>query len=155
MPRKGRLMLMKKTIRLLLVLGMLVTAIQANDVAGTWMTIDDETGKARSYITIWVENGVAWGKIDKIIAIKPGENTDPLCTECKGDEYNKRVVGMTILRGLRQDGDEWKGGTILDPNNGKSYKCKIKTENGGQILKVRGYVGFSLLGRTQVWKRAK
>jgi uncharacterized protein (DUF2147 family) len=146
---------MKKTIRLLLVLGFLVTGIQANDIAGTWMTIDDETGKPRSYITIWVENGVASGKIDKIIAIKPGENTDPLCTECKGDDYNKRVVGMTIMRGLRRDGDEWTGGTILDPNNGKTYKCKVKVENGGQILKVRGYVGFSLLGRTQIWKRVK
>lgn len=146
---------MKLSLRLLLLFLLTTLALHANDIAGTWMTIDDETGKARSYITIWVENGVAYGKIDKIIAIKPGENTNPLCTECKGDDYNKPVVGMTILRNLRQDGDEWKGGTIMDPNNGKTYKCKIKAENGGQILKVRGYIGFSLLGRTQVWKRAK
>lgn len=146
---------MKLLLRLLTVFLLTTLSLYANDIAGTWMTIDDETGKARSYITIWVENGVAYGKIDKIIAIKPGENTNPLCTECKGDDYNKPVVGMTILRNLRQDGDEWKGGTIMDPNNGKTYKCKIKAENGGQILKVRGYIGFSLLGRTQVWKRAK
>lgn len=146
---------MKLSLRLLTVFLLTTLSLHANDIAGTWMTIDDETGKARSYITIWVENGVAYGKIDKIIAIKPGENTNPLCTECKGDDYNKPVVGMTILRNLRQDGDEWKGGTIMDPNNGKTYKCKIKAENGGQILKVRGYIGFSLLGRTQVWKRAK
>jgi uncharacterized protein (DUF2147 family) len=136
-------------------MSLLATALQANDIAGTWMTIDDETGKPRSYITIWVENGVAYGKIDKIIAIKPGENTNPLCTECKGEDYNKPVVGMTIMRGLRQEGDEWKGGTIMDPNNGKTYKCKVKVEDNGKILKVRGYIGFSLLGRTQIWKRAK
>lgn len=146
---------MKKAVRIMLVLLVLITGIHANDITGTWMTIDDETGKARSYITIWIDNGVAYGKIDKIIAIKPGENTDPLCTECKGADYNKKVVGLTIMKGLKQDGDEWKGGTILDPNNGKTYKCKIKAENGSQTLRVRGYVGFSLLGRTQIWKKLK
>lgn len=146
---------MKKAVKIMLVLLVLITGIHANDITGTWMTIDDETGKARSYITIWIDNGVAYGKIDKIIAIKPGENTDPLCTECKGADYNKKVVGLTIMKGLKQDGDEWKGGTILDPNNGKTYKCKIKAENGNQTLRVRGYVGFSLLGRTQIWKKLK
>lgn len=130
-------------------------AIFANDIAGTWMTIDDETGKARSYIEITVAGDVATAKITKILAIKPGENTDPNCTECKGEDYNKKVVGLTIMRNLRQDGDEWKGGSILDPNNGKTYKCKIKAENGGTILKVRGYIGFSLIGRTQIWKKLK
>lgn len=146
---------MKTLLSLLLLPVVAMTGLRADDIAGTWMTIDDETGRARSYITIRVDDGVASGKIDKIIAIKPGEKTDPLCTECKGDEYNKPVVGMTILRGLRRDGHEWLGGTILDPNNGKTYKCKVKAENGGQVLRVRGYVGFSLLGRTQFWRRAK
>lgn len=146
---------MKTLLSLLLLPVVAMTGLRADDIAGTWMTIDDETGRARSYITIRVDDGVASGKIDKIIAIKPGEKTDPLCTECKGDEYNKPVVGMTILRGLRRDGPEWLGGTILDPNNGKTYKCKVKAENGGQVLRVRGYVGFSLLGRTQFWRRAK
>ncbi|MCX7633446.1 MAG: DUF2147 domain-containing protein [Turneriella sp.] len=125
------------------------------DIEGRWMTIDDETGKPRSYIKIWVENGVAYGSIEKIIPLKPDENTNPRCTECKGEDYNKPVVGMTILRGLRKDGDEWTGGTILDPNNGKTYKCKIKADKNGKTLKVRGYIGFSLIGRTQIWRRAE
>lgn len=145
---------MKKVLFLLILSG-IVSGAFANDVAGTWMTIDDETGKARSHIEIWVNNGVAYGKITKIIAIKPGENTDPNCTECKGEDHNKKVVGLVIMKNLRQDGDEWKGGTILDPNNGKTYKCKMKAEQGGQILKVRGFIGFSLLGRTQVWRKLK
>lgn len=119
------------------------------------MTIDDETGQAKSHINIWVHNGVAYGKIIKLLNRKPGEDPDPVCTECKDSNAGKKVVGLTILQGLKQDGDEWKGGTILDPKNGKTYKCKVKAENGGQVLKVRGFIGFSLLGRTQVWKKLK
>ncbi len=144
---------MKRMVLLFIALSSLGSALFANDVAGTWMTIDDESGKPRSYIQVWVDNGVAYGKITKILAIKPGENTNPLCTECKGADYNKPVVGLVIMRGLVQDGNEWKGGSIMDPNNGKTYKCKIKVENNGQTLRVRGFVGFSLFGRTQIWKK--
>jgi len=146
---------MKKLILILIACCIAAPSLFANDVAGTWMTIDDETGKPRSYIQIWVENGIASGKITKILAIKEGENTNPLCTECKGGDYNKPVVGLVILRNLKQDGNEWNGGTIMDPNNGKTYKCKIKAENNGQVLRVRGYVGISMLGRTQIWKKFK
>jgi len=145
---------MKKLILFALTFG-LMGSLYANEIAGTWMTIDDETGKARSYIEITVSGDVATGKITKILAIKPGENTDPNCTECKGEDYNKKVVGLTIMRNLKQDGDEWRGGSILDPNNGKTYKCWIKAQDGGKILKVRGYIGFSLIGRTQIWKKLK
>ncbi len=146
---------MKKALLYLMLAFVVTPALFANDVAGTWMTIDDESGKPRSYIEIWVENGVAFGKITKILAIKPGENTNPLCTECKGADYNKPVVGLVILRNLKQDGNEWNGGTIMDPNNGKTYKCKIKSQDNGQTLRVRGYVGISMLGRTQIWKKFK
>jgi uncharacterized protein (DUF2147 family) len=146
---------MKKLLLILLASLIAAPALFANEVAGTWMTIDDESGKPRSYIDIWVENGIATGKITKILAIKPGENTNPLCTECKGADYNKPVVGLVILRGFKQDGNEWNGGTIMDPNNGKTYKCKIKSENNGQTLRVRGYVGISMFGRTQIWKKLK
>ena len=64
-------------------------------------------------------------------------------------------MGLVILRNLKQDGNEWNGGTIMDPNNGKTYKCKIKAENNGQVLRVRGYVDISMLGRTQIWKKFK
>lgn len=146
---------MKKFLILSIVTLIYPLSLKADDVAGTWMTIDDETGKARSHIEITVENGIATGRIIRILAIKPGEDTDPICTACKGEDNGKKVVGLTILRNLKQDGDEWKGGTILDPNNGKTYKCKIKAENGSQTLRVRGFIGFSILGRTQIWKKLK
>jgi len=146
---------MRKLLLILVGLSGFAAPLLANDVSGTWMTIDDETGKPRSYIQISIENGVATGKITKILAIKEGENTNPLCTECKGADYNKPVVGLVILRNLKQDDNEWNGGTIMDPNNGKTYKCKIKAENNGQVLRVRGYVGISMLGRTQIWKKFK
>lgn len=146
---------MKKILIAVISMGLLSTGLMANDVAGTWMTIDDETGLVKSHVSVWVHNGVAYGKIKELKNRKPGEETDPVCTECKGDSHGKKVVGLTILWGLKQDGDEWSGGHIMDPKNGKTYKCKIKVENGGATLKVRGFIGFSLLGRTQIWKKLK
>jgi uncharacterized protein (DUF2147 family) len=142
---------MKKILLGMITFGLLSTGLMAEDIAGTWMTIDDETGQARSHVNIWVHNGTAYGKVTKLLNRKPGEDPDPVCNECKGENNGKKVVGMMILWNLKEDGDEWKGGTILDPKNGKTYKCKIKRE--GNTLKVRGFIGFSLLGRTQVWKK--
>jgi len=146
---------MKKILLVLISVSLFAKGLMAEDIAGTWMTIDDETKQAKSYVNIWVHNGIAYGKISKLLNRSPSEDPDPLCTECKGDLNGKKVVGLTILWGLKQDGDEWKGGNILDPKNGKVYKCKIKATNGGQTLDVRGFIGFSLIGRTQVWKRLK
>jgi uncharacterized protein (DUF2147 family) len=64
------------------------------------------------------------------------------------------VIGLDIIRGLHQDGEQWSGGEILDPENGATYRCSIRVEDGGRKLVVRGYVGFSLLGRSQTWLRA-
>lgn len=144
-----------KKIFLVLVASLFSSGLIAADIEGTWMTIDDETGQAKSHVQVWVSNGVAYGKITKLLNRKPNEDKDPVCTECKGNLNGKKIIGMTMMWGLKQDGDEWNGGKILDPKNGKTYKCKIKTKNGGQALDVRGYIGFSLIGRTQTWKRAK
>ncbi len=119
---------------------------------GVWKSIDDATGKAKSLIKIWEKNGKIYGTIIKLI--NPDE-PNPLCDKCPGKLKNKPVKGMTIMRGLKKDGDEYSGGTIIDPENGKSYKVLIKVVDGGKRLKVRGYIGFSLLGRTQHWVRAK
>lgn len=146
---------MKKLLIAVVAMGLLSTGVMANDVAGTWMTIDDETGLAKSYVNIWVHNGVAYGKVSKLLNRKPGEDPDPVCDKCSGESAGKKVVGLTILWGLKQDGDEWTGGHIMDPKNGKTYKCKIKVENNGQTLKVRGFIGFSLIGRNQIWKKLK
>jgi uncharacterized protein (DUF2147 family) len=121
---------------------------------GSWTTIDDSTKKPRSIVTIWEEGGKLFGKIDKLYR-QPNEPEHPLCEKCDGELKNKPVLGMVILRNLKPDGDGWSGGTVLDPENGKTYKVKLALEDGGKRLKVRGYVGFSLLGRTQHWLRAE
>jgi len=115
---------------------------------GKWKTIDDSTKEAKAIVEIWEHNGKLYGKIVKLFR-KAGEDQDPTCDKCKGDKKDKKVIGMVIVEGLSRDGDEWKGGSILDPDNGKTYKCKMSLENGK--LKVRGFIGMSLLGRTQVW----
>jgi uncharacterized protein (DUF2147 family) len=127
---------------------------QAPSATGRWTTIDDETKKPKSVVTIWEENGKLYGKIEKLFR-EPNEEQNPVCDKCEGTLKNQPITGMTILRDLKKDGSEWTGGTILDPANGKTYKCTIAVEGGGKKLKVRGYIGISLLGRTQYWVRAE
>jgi uncharacterized protein (DUF2147 family) len=115
---------------------------------GKWKSIDDASGKAKAIVEIWEHNGKLYGKITKLFRA-PGEDQDPKCDKCKGDKKDKRVIGMVIVEGLSKNGDEWSGGSILDPDNGKTYKCKMSLDNGK--LKVRGFIGVSLLGRTQHW----
>ena len=127
---------------------------QAPGAVGKWTTIDDETKKPRSVISIYVEDGMLFGKIEKVFP-QPNQPQDPVCEKCDGALKDKPIVGMVILRNLKRDGDGWSGGTVLDPANGKTYKVKLALEDGGKRLKVRGYVGFSLLGRTQHWVRTQ
>ncbi|MBN2802059.1 MAG: DUF2147 domain-containing protein [Deltaproteobacteria bacterium] len=119
---------------------------------GVWKTVDDNTGKVRSHIKIWENNGKLYGKILKLI--DPPE-ANPVCDKCQGNLHNKPVEGMTVMKGLKKDGNEWSGGTILDPESGKTYKVLLELMQNGNKLKVRGYIGFSLLGRTQYWHRLK
>ncbi|MGC4118941.1 MAG: DUF2147 domain-containing protein [Myxococcales bacterium] len=126
--------------------------VDATSPVGKWKTVDDSSGKAKSTVEIWEEGGKVYGKITALLD-QPANDPDPKCTACEGEDKDKRVIGMTILKGLKKDGDEWSGGKILDPDNGKHYKCYIAVQDGGKKLKVRGYVGFALLGRTQYWLR--
>lgn len=119
---------------------------------GTWKTIDDNTGKEKSYVRIYeTKSGNLQGEVVKIL--DPARE-NATCTACTGSRKDKPVKGMIILWGLKKDGDEWSGGQILDPEKGKQYKCYIKPK-GKNELEVRGYVGFSLIGRTQVWQRVQ
>ena len=120
-------------------------------VLGRWKSIDDITGKTVGVIEIYEKNGKIYGKIVEILIAK---DKDKMCDMCTGDDKGKPILGLVILKGLEKDGDEYSGGHILDPKQGKLYKCYITTE-GPDKLKVRGYVGFSLLGRTQYWHRVK
>lgn len=126
----------------------------ASSPVGKWKTIDDNTGEARSIIKIWEEDGEIFGAIEKLFR-KAHENPNPRCVKCEGDLRNKPIIGLTILENLKQDGNEWTGGTILDPENGNTYKCEIEVVENGAKLKVRGYIGISALGRTQYWIRAE
>jgi uncharacterized protein (DUF2147 family) len=121
-------------------------------IVGSWKTIDDKTNKPKSIVKIYQKGGKYYGRITKLFREK-GENPNPLCDKCKdGDpRKGKPVKGMVIMQGLEKKGDEYSGGKILDPKNGKVYKCKLWLEKGE--LKVRGYVGIFF--RTQTWHRAK
>jgi uncharacterized protein (DUF2147 family) len=110
---------------------------------GVWETIDDETHKPTAHVEIWEKDGKYFGKIVKLLVDPP----DTLCTKCEGARKNQRVLGMTILWDLKKDDDEYSGGRILDPKNGKTYRCKIWRE--GNTLKVRGYL--FIFYRTQKW----
>lgn len=125
-------------------------SINAQSVVGVWKTIDDDDGIEKSHVQIFEQGGKYYGKI-----IKTLDPTIPeLCGECKGDLKNTPMIGLQILNDLKADGDEWTGGKILDPANGKVYKCKMSLESD-DILNVRGFIGFSLIGRTQQWYRVK
>jgi uncharacterized protein (DUF2147 family) len=124
----------------------------AKSPVGRWKTIDDLTGKAKSVVLIWEEGGKLFGRVQKLVDPDP-KDPNPTCDGCAGSQKGKPVLGMQILWDLQKDGDGWSGGTILDPATGKTYKCLLSVEEGGTKLKVRGFVGVSLLGRTQYWLR--
>lgn len=125
---------------------------QGDSPVGVWKTIDDVSGKPKSLIHITEENGVFSGKIEKLFK-KEGEDQNPKCTKCTDAKKDQPIIGMVILTDLKKEGGEYSGGTILDPDNGKYYKCKMTVEDGGKKLNVRGFIGFSLFGRTQTWIR--
>ena len=125
---------------------------QSVSPVGVWKTIDDVTGKERSIVRIVEVNGALQGTVENIFE-RPGDDPDHLCDKCKGDLKDKPVIGMTILWDLKDKGDVWKGGKILDPDNGKTYSCKMELAEEGKELNVRGFIGISLIGRTQTWYR--
>lgn len=119
--------------------------------AGTWKTIDDNTGKQKGEVTIVDNGGVFTGKVTKILV--PGDE-NKTCTKCTDDRKDQPIKGLTILTGLKANGNNnWDGGQILDPENGKVYSAKMSLSEDGQKLNVRGFLGISLLGRTQTWVR--
>jgi uncharacterized protein (DUF2147 family) len=139
---------MKKLFTLLLIT--LVTAtMNSQSVIGKWKTIDDETGDAKSIVEVFTKSGKIYAKVVEIL--EPA-NKNRLCTNCSGEDKNQPILGLTIIKGLTKDGSEYNSGEILDPKNGKLYKCALSLVSKDK-LKIRGYIGFSLLGRTQYWYR--
>lgn len=125
-----------------------VACINYAQITGTWTTYDDNSGKARSQVSIIkAKDGKYYGKVLKLLV---EEEKGQVCQKCKGKNKDKPIEGLIIIGGLTKDGEYYKGGEILDPENGKFYQCKIWRE--GDELKVRGYAG--VLYRTQTWKKA-
>ena len=123
---------------------------QSTDILGKWMTIDDESGQAKSVVEIFKKSdGKYYGKIVKLLQKPENEN----CVNCKDDRKNKPLLGLEIIRGLKKEGNEYTAGNITDPKSGKTFKCTITRD--GDKLNVRGYMGFSLIGRTQTWTATK
>lgn len=125
----------------------------AGSPVGKWKTIDDETNAPRSIVEITDVNGELQGRILQIF-YRPDEKPDPVCEACEGERKDKPVIGMTFLWGLKPDGsNEWASGSVLDPKNGKIYNAKATLTDAGQKLRLRGFIGTPILGRTQIWLR--
>ena len=122
---------------------------QPSSVEGLWITEDDETKKQKSEVLLYHKDGKLYGKI---VSLLLPEDQGKLCEDCKGDEKNKPIAGMVIVKDLILDDNVWEDGTIMDPKTGKVYDCYLNLEDLN-TLKVRGFLGFSFLGRTQIWKR--
>jgi uncharacterized protein (DUF2147 family) len=135
---------------LTLALGMSAAWAQGSPV-GVWKTIDDKTKAERSIVRITDGGGVLSGRIEKLLA--PDAKQDAVCEKCADDRKDKPVVGLEIIRGAKKADEAWEGGTILDPNDGKVYKLRLKPEDGGKRLEVRGYIGPFY--RNQHWIRVE
>ena len=150
-------MSIRRPLTLLALLALPLMAVSAvamaqNTPVGSWTTIDDETGKPKSVVEIYeARDGSLAGRVDEILQSDRGP--DPVCDKCSGANKDKPVKGMVILWGIKQKGNTWEGGKILDPASGKVYSVKVTPTEGGSKLEVRGFMGFSLLGRTQTWVR--
>jgi hypothetical protein len=120
--------------------------------AGLWEQFDDETKRVLGWFLIYENNGVYEGAIAKMF-IKPGENPNPICDKCEGDQKNQPSFGLVIIKNMQRKDNDYENGTILDPRDGNVYKARMELSPDGQQLGVRGYLGISLFGRTQTWKR--
>ena len=147
---------LKKLLALLVfalpLLWMPVSAIAQQTPVGTWTTIDDTTKQPKSLVEIYeAQDGRLAGRVVKVLQSNQGPN--PVCKDCEGARKNQPVEGMEIIWGVSRSGNEWKGGKILDPATGKIYSVKMSLADNGAKLEVRGFMGFSLLGKTQIWQR--
>ena len=146
---------MKKIALALALSGAALAAMAQSTPVGLWKTIDDETKAEKSLVRITSEGGVLSGKVEKVM---DPTKQDAKCDKCEDSRKGQPIIGLQIIKGVKQDPDDtklWEGGEILDPNNGKVYKVRLKSVDGGKKLDVRGYIGTPMLGRTQTWIRVE
>jgi uncharacterized protein (DUF2147 family) len=132
-------------------LGLASTFAGNDSPVGTWKTFDDKTGRPKSIVRITEQDGELSGKVLQVLESPEGPH--PLCRPCEGERKDQPVEGMTILWGAKKDGASWGDGQILDPENGKIYRVTLTPLDCGQKLEVHGYIGISLVGRSQTWQR--
>ncbi|MGP8096447.1 MAG: DUF2147 domain-containing protein [Steroidobacteraceae bacterium] len=130
--------------------GGLASAADLGSPLGLWKTFDDKTGSARAIVRIYEQDGKFFGRIESSFA--PGAE-HRVCDVCTDDRKNQPIIGLLIIRNMVSKDGEYSGGDILDPDSGAVYRCKFRLDQNGSRLVVRGYIGFSLLGRTQIWQR--
>ena len=125
-----------------------VTLFAQNPLLGEWITVDDATGEQKSIVRIYqADNGKYYGTIIQLLD-ENGETA--VCTECTGEDHNKPIVGLTIIRDMQLKDNELRGGKVLDPDNGKFYYAKVYLKDGK--LNLRGSLDKAgLLGRSQIW----
>ena len=141
---------MKKTLlsAFVLLIFAFSASAQTSKIVGKWKTIDDKDGSEKSIINIYkATNGKYYGKVEKLF-----KEPNKKCEECTGENKDKPVAGMIVLNNMIEKNDMLTGGTILDPGNGKVYKCNITCEAKTGKLKVRGSLDKrGVIGRTQHW----
>ena len=132
-----------------LTLALAMPALAADPAVGRWKTIDGDTGQAKSIVEI---SQNADGSLSgRIVELLNPSRPNPTCDKCKDDRKNKPITGMEIIRGMRRDGEDYAGGTILKPDEGKVYKSKMELVEGGSKLEVSGCVAF--ICKSQTWLR--
>ena len=126
----------------------------ANSPVGQWHTLDDKTGEVKSVVLIFEQQGVVRGRVEKVLR----KDADPAakCDKCSDDRKNLPILGLEIIRGAKKAAGKnvWEDGEILDPENGKTYSSKLTIDESGKKLELRGFIGVSLIGRSQTWVRA-
>ncbi len=116
---------------------------------GLWAPTDGE-GRPLGLIRIFEQGGAFYGRIEPS---SPADDFSARCTRCTGDRKDQPIIGLVIMRHLKLQNDEYVGGDILDPRTGGVYGCEFRLTDGGRKLRMRGYLGVPLLGRTQTWVR--
>ena len=147
---------MKKSLITLACFGLLSSLTHAADLTGIWRTIDDKRGIVRAHIQIEKQpDGSYTGTLIEDFPA-PGEAPLLKCNKCPAPYTDKPIIGLEILKGFKQEADNpnnFSHGKVLDPRHGKIYSGKATLSKDGRKLYLRGYVGISLLGRSQTWLR--
>ena len=134
-----------------LVLGFGASAAEPT-ATGLWQQVDDKTGEVGGWFLVFEKDGAYQGAIAKTFP-KPGEDPNPLCKKCEGDQKNAPSLGLVLIKGMKRNGLKYDKGTILDPRDGKVYNAFLEVSPDGKTLRVHGYIGMEVLGRSQYWKR--